>query len=156
MEHITPHIILSDHISELEVLHPITLHFIKNEPSKFLTLPYGESNELSKQEYFTNESGPVNNNYNTIFNSADYFMKANFNATTFDEKIKVIDDRLTLENHKETIGFMISRLISSVQLITESEMEKIVTLYIKFYSTYNNEILTYSEVFDLVKKKYHL
>lgn len=156
MEHITPHIILSDRISELEVLHPITLHFIKNESSKFLTLPYGESNELGKQEYFTNESGPVNNNYNMIFNSADYFMKANFNATTFDEKIKVIDDRLTLENHKETIGFMISRLISSVQLISESEMEKIVTLYIKFYSTYNNEILTYSEVFDLVKKKYHL
>lgn len=152
----TSHIAVAYPSEDNELLHPITLHFISNEPGKYLTMPEGSSDRMLNQEYFSSHVDSVNINHNDLFYSDNYFFKAIFSSPTFEDKIKVISDLIVPENHKETVGYMLNRFAKTVTEVTDSNKQDLISLYIKFYAVFEGRELTYSEVFSLVGEKFNV
>jgi len=146
-------IILSEKQSDDNIFHPILLNFVTNDKQKHLTMPFGNTNKLSDQKYFINKTSksifPTNNN--EIFFSNEYFFKAMFNASTFDEKIALLSDMLNSDHNEQTIGLILGKVLLTFDDINDQKINSLVEIYSKYYKKYKNIDMEYSELFLKVK-----
>ena len=143
-------------INDSTILHPITLNLIENQKTKSLTLPYGSGSTISDQKYFTNEITEISTNHMELFHSDAYFFKIMFNTYLFDEILENIEDMITDANTKPTLEYILDRFKTLIINISESQKDKLINLYTKFYLFYDGVSLTYSEVFNLLEKNFKI
>lgn len=136
------------------VLHPVTLTIIKNEPDKYMMLPQGDDELLSKQKFFlkTKEKVTINTDYDDIFLSDEYFYNAIFNTSTFDKIIETLKNIILSDYNINTVSYLLNRFIDTLtkENLSDKNFEELINLYNLFYEQFQKKTLEYSQLRSIV------
>lgn len=146
-------IILSEKTNDEVVFHPVMLKIVKNDKSKNLTVPHGKTNNLSDQSYFTKKNHTLNTDSNNVFFSHDYFFLSCFNASTFEEKMKLLKEILEQNYQSETIGYILKKMMNTFIDLSDKQINELVELYSIYDKKYQNKNSDYSELFKQIESK---
>jgi hypothetical protein len=137
-----------------KIIHPITLTFIDDESNnKHLIMPKGLTNNIEDQKFFSKHDTSIDNaDYKSLFFSDDYFFTAIFNANAFSDKVKLMHDIIKSNYSKQTTGYMLTRMIKTIKHANDKNIEDLIKIYIEYYKKYDNKTMSYSELYDEVKK----
>jgi len=155
--------ILSDKKNVKMILHPLTLTFVPNEKDKYMTVPVlitdnnkiDDKNKLTDYKFFTKNKGSLDTDYDKIFMSDEYFFMATIGANTFEKQVESIKTFIDNSHNINTIGYLLERLnkIFKNIHIDDKQMENLVDLYDRYYKKYENKVIPYSELYELIKNK---
>jgi len=149
--------ILSEKKNTPTIIHPITLHIVMNKSNKFLSMPSGTSELLSKQNYFTNNADnlEISTNHNEIFLSSEYYFKAIFNVASFEDRLTLMNEIIDSNRENiDTIRYIFSRFTQTFKTLCRKQLYDIINIEIKFQKQLYDKNISFSEMNKIVRKKY--
>lgn len=141
-----------DQSSLSDIIHPITYTIIKNDITKHLIMPIGATNKISDQKFLSKQGMDITNmDRDVLFFSDGYFFTVFFNANTFEEKIKLIEKTMKSDYDKQTIGYLLQRMVNTIEISNDKIIETLIKLYTEYYKKYDNKVMLYSELYEEIK-----